>query len=413
MIVTNTKGDNAMKKLIIALSCILVLGMFAGCSAQNEPQPTTPDEPQVNVTENANGVVAAAQWQEEYPEIYASFVANEENSIVFDHVEEYPMISVVYEGMAFNKYYNAARAHSYSLEDVQATGRPHALANCLTCKSADYTAIVNANGLSAYTQDFTATAETLEEGISCYNCHGNDVTTVTVTHQYLADALGEDSGIDAAMQTCGQCHVEYYFDKETKAVTLPYNSIEEANPDSILAYFNAMGFADYTNPRTGTQQIKVQHPEFETYTGEGSIHAGQFTCADCHMGTETAADGTTYTSHTWTSPLDNPELVQQNCASCHSDLTAFVEGIQEKAEDRVYSIGYDLEELTNKLAAAVEGGEYSEDELNAIRALNRDAQFYWDFVFVENSEGAHNSKLTHACLDKAEALIAQANDLFK
>ena len=401
-----------MKRLLIALSCILVLSAFAGCSAQNDPQ-TTPDEPQVNVTENANGVVAADQWKEEYPEIYASFVANEENKIVFDHVEEYPMISVVYEGMAFNKYYNAARAHSYSLEDVQATGRPHALANCLTCKSADYTAIVNANGVAGYTLDFNETAAKLEEGISCYNCHANDVTQVVVTHQYLTDALGDNSGIDVSMQTCGQCHVEYYFNKETKAVTLPYNSIEEAHPDSILAYFNDMGFADYTNPRTGTQQIKVQHPEFETYTGEGSVHAGQFTCADCHMGTETKEDGTTYTSHTWTSPLDNPELVEQNCASCHSDLTAFVEGIQEKAEDRVYAIGYDLEELTNKLAAAVEGGEYSEDELNAIRALNRDAQFYWDFVFVENSEGAHNSKLTHACLDKAEALIAQANDLFK
>ena len=72
-----------------------------------------------------------------------------------------------------------------------------------------------------------------------------------------------------------------------------------------------------------------------------------------------------------------------------------------------------LETLTNNLALAVEGGNYSEEELNAIRSLNRDAQFYWDFVFVENSEGAHNSKLTHACLDKAEALIAQANALFK
>ena len=139
----SNEGKIDMKRLLIALSCVLVLGMFTGCAQTNEPQ-TTPDEPQVSVTENANGVVAAAQWQEEYPEIYASFVANEENSIVFDHVEEYPMISVVYEGMAFNKYYNAARSHSYSLEDVQATGRPHALANCLTCKSADYTAIVNA-----------------------------------------------------------------------------------------------------------------------------------------------------------------------------------------------------------------------------------------------------------------------------
>lgn len=399
-----------MKRLLIALTCIMVFGLFAGCTAQNDPQ-TTPDKPQV--TENANGVVAATQWKEQYPDIYASFIANEENSIVFDHVEEYPMISVVYEGMAFNKYYNAARSHSYSLEDVQATGRPHALANCLTCKSADYTAIVNANGVSAYTQDFAETAAVLEEGISCYNCHGNDVTEVAVTHQYVKDALGDDSGIDVAMLTCGQCHVEYYFDKETKAVTLPYNSIEEAHPDSILAYFNEMGFADYTNPRTGTQQIKVQHPEFETYTGKGSIHAGQFTCADCHMGTVTKEDGTTYESHNWTSPLDNPELVQNNCASCHSDLTSFVEDIQEKAETRVYAIGYDLEELTNNLATAVESRKYSEDELNAIRQLNRDAQFYWDFVFVENSEGAHNSSLTHACLDKAEDLIEQANGLFK
>ncbi|MBQ7890271.1 MAG: ammonia-forming cytochrome c nitrite reductase subunit c552 [Erysipelotrichaceae bacterium] len=411
-----------MKKLITALLCLvcgIALGAVAGCGQDNAPDTPTvsvddkTDEVVVDVTENANGVVAAEQWKEEYPEIYASFVANEENEFVFDHVEEYPMISAVYEGMAFNTYYNAARAHSYSLEDVQNTGRPHALANCLTCKSADYTAIVNKTGLSAYTTDFAEMAAKLEEGISCYNCHGNDVTELVVTHQYLTNAVGEDSGVAIETLTCGQCHVEYYFDKETKAVTLPYGSIEEASPDAILAYFNEMGFADYTNPRTGTQQIKVQHPEFETYTGAGSVHAGQFTCADCHMGNATSEDGTTYVSHTWTSPLNNPELVAQNCASCHADFEGFVKGIQEKAEDRVYEIGYDLEELTNKLAAAVESGQYTEDELNAIRALNRDAQFYWDFVFVENSEGAHNSKLTHDCLDKAEALIEQANGLFK
>ena len=391
-----------MKKTLLLLLVLVALGVFTACG---EKKPT--------VVENANGVVGADQWAEYYPDIVDSYKANDANKTVYDHVEEYPMIATVYEGMAFNKYYNAARAHTYSLEDVQATGRPHALANCLTCKSADYTAIVNATGVGAYTQEFEATYAQLEEPISCYNCHGNDVTTLEVTHQYVTNAVGTDSGIATATLTCAQCHVEYYFDKETKAVTLPYNSAEEANPEDILAYFNAMGFADYTNPRTGVQQIKVQHPEFETYTAAGSVHASQFSCADCHMGEATNAKGDTYTSHTWTSPLDNPTLVEQNCASCHTDLTTFVEGIQEKAEDRVYAIGYDLEALTNKLAAAVEGGKYTEEELNAIRSLNRDAQFYWDFVFVENSEGAHNSKLTHECLDKAEDLIAQANALFK
>ena len=62
---------------------------------------------------------------------------------------------------------------------------------------------------------------------------------------------------------------------------------------------------------------------------------------------------------------------------------------------------------------AVAGSEYTEDELNAIRALARDAQFYWDFVFVENSEGAHNSALSKECLNKAEMLLNQAMGLFK
>ena len=61
----------------------------------------------------------------------------------------------------------------------------------------------------------------------------------------------------------------------------------------------------------------------------------------------------------------------------------------------------------------MESGEYTDEELNAIRAVARDAQFYWDFVMVENSEGAHNSKLDAECLDKAEALINTAMSMFK
>ena len=38
---------------------------------------------------------------------------------------------------------------------------------------------------------------------------------------------------------------------------------------------------------------------------------------------------------------------------------------------------------------------------------------YWDFVFVENSEGAHNSKLTEDCLNKAEAIVDEALTMFK
>jgi nitrite reductase (cytochrome c-552) len=131
------------------------------------------------------------------------------------------------------------------------------------------------------------------------------------------------------------------------------------------------------------------------------------------MGQATASDGTVYTSHTWRSPLENKDLLEGTCAECHTDLTGQVRAIQEETERRTYAVGYLLEALTEKLVLAVESGEYSEQELDAIRAVARDAQFYWDFVFVENSEGAHNSALDSQCLDKAEALANKAMGMFK
>ena len=127
----------------------------------------------------------------------------------------------------------------------------------------------------------------------------------------------------------------------------------------------------------------------------------------------TAENGEVVANHYLTSPLDNAELIANECSTCHEDLVGDVRAIQEEAERRTYAVGYELEYLTECLAAAVASEDYSEDELNAIRALARDAQFYWDYVFVENSEGAHNSQLTHECLDKAEALCNEALGLFK
>lgn len=390
------------------------------------PQTTAPAETPgdvvvtMPVASRANGVITAEEWSEMFPEIYASYMANQNNSETIDHVKEYPQIAVLYEGMAFNQFYNSARGHVYTLEDIDATGRPHPLANCLTCKTPDYTALVNATGVEAYKLEFEEVRAQIDEPVSCYNCHANEANTgkLVVTHQYLADAMGSEiGGIDAAVLSCAQCHNEYYFDPETKATTLPYSGVEAMHPDAILAYYNQMGFSDYTNPRTGTQMIKVQHPEFETYMGEGGVIRNDFSCAGCHMGATTSDTGVTYTSHEWTSPLKNEAMIENSCQSCHdgeklAELVEFVTEIQEEVEGRTIKIADDLVALTEKLAEAVSSGDYTDEELDAIRALNRDAQFYWDFVFVENSEGAHNSKLSHYCLDKAESLCAEATALF-
>ena len=373
------------------------------------------------VVETGSGVtvLSANDWADQYPEIYASYLANSENTEIHDYTKDYPMIPVVYEGRAFSKFYGSARGHVYTVEDVTATGRPHALANCFSCKTPDFTAKVNELGDAAYTIPFADMLAEVNESVSCYNCHANTGNELVITHTYLSDAMGEDlEAVDAATLSCAQCHVEYYFAPATKATTLPYQNLATMTPDAILDYYNQMlvdgqPFADYTNPRSGVRQIKVQHPEFETYMGEGSVHKNDFTCADCHMGEAIAADGTTYISHTWMSPLDNEALMSGTCAQCHKDLAGEVGGIQEETERRTYAVGYLLEALTEKLVKAVESGEYTDEELNAIRAVARDAQFYWDFVMVENSEGAHNSKLDAECLNKAEALINTAMGMFK
>ena len=392
-----------MKKILMLALCMLMI-VTVCVSAQA-----------ATATQTGTGVtvIKAADWAETYPDVYASYEKNAENKDIIDHVEEYPMIATVYEGMAFNKFYGSARGHYYTVQDVTSTGRPHALANCFTCKTPDFTAKVNNEGVSAYQIPFEDMLAEVNESVSCYNCHANTGNELVVTHTYLADAMGEElAGLNAETASCAQCHVEYYFAPETKAVTLPYDSMAAMHPDAILEYFEEMQFADYTNPRTGVKQIKVQHPEFETYMGKGSVHAAQFSCADCHMEKATNAAGETYTSHYWVSPLAS-ESIQANCAACHADLAGFVKGIQAKAEERTVAIGTKLETLTNQLADAVAAGTYTEEELEAIRQLNRKGQFYWDFVFVENSEGAHNSRLTTECLDKAEVLIDEALGLIK
>ena len=368
-------------------------------------------------------VTYAADWQEKYPDIYASWARNGENDTHTDYLEDYPMLVTLYEPYGFSKDYLSARGHTFNLDDIMATERigPNSMASCWTCKAPEFTNLVNNEGEAVYSMKFSDLLQEINEPISCYNCHANTPGKVTVTHTYLTDAVGEDfEKIDAATLSCGQCHVEYYFFPGTNATTLPYSNHDTMSPDAILAYYNdgsnfpsGEPFVDYTNPRTGVKQIKVQHPELETFLGEGSQHRNTYTCADCHMGTEVNENGKTYTSHYLSSPLENSALIEAECSSCHADLVSEIKALQEDVERLTYTVGYELEFLTEELAKAVAGSEYTEDELNAIRALARDAQFYWDFVFVENSEGAHNSALTYDCLFKAQDLCNQALAMFK
>ena len=89
-----------------------------------------------------------------------------------------------------------------------------------------------------------------------------------------------------------------------------------------------------------------------------------------------------------------------------------VHDIQDQVTAREKEVGNNLSAFKDQLAEAVASGEYTEEELNAIRLLYRHAQWFFDYQYVENSEGAHNSALANSCLDKAAAKIEEGMQLF-
>ena len=341
---------------------------------------------------------------------------NAENSEAEDYLEQDPYLVNIYEGYGFAKDYKAARGHAYTLEDVTKTQRPHAKANCITCKTPDFTKMVNEEGVEVYSRPFDDVMGQMTQAISCYTCHGDDKGNngqIVITHSYVDKALGENaSTIDPKTLNCGQCHIEYYFTPEDSEAMMPYSSKEEMTPEAILAYYDEKGFSDWEQPGTGTKMLKAQHPEMETFLA--STHATMgLNCSSCHMAEEKAEDGTTYHSHYLMSPLKS-ETLMATCASCHGSADAakaLVTSTQEKVTARETETGNRLSELKDTLTAAVSEAKMTEEELDAVRKLHREAQWFFDFCYVENSEGAHNSKLSIRCLDTADEKIAEAMTL--
>ena len=397
-----------MKKPIVALCAVALSGILsAGLPVSGAQTP---------VPQGDNGIITADEWEEVFPEVVGTYRQNEENSYRISYLDTDPYLKNIYEGYGFAIDYTSAVGHSYCLEDVYNTERPHALANCLTCKTADFTKMVNDLGEEVYAYDFGEVYSSMNESVGCYNCHENEQANdgkLVVTHSYITLALGEEyDGIAPQTLACGQCHIEYYFDPETKATRMPHADVATMGPEATLAYYDEMDFADWTQESTGARMLKAQHPEMETYLDENSIHNKMgLTCADCHMGTSVAEDGSEFVNHYWRSPLEDESLLA-TCARCHqdTDMTVKVHKLQAEITGVEKMLGERLSILKDQLAEANQSGKYSEEQLDEIRGLYRSAQWYWDYCYVENSEGAHNATFARNCLFASQDLIQEAMD---
>lgn len=391
------------RKIWIVLAFTLLLLILAGCQ-KSEPV----------VKEGT--IMRAEDWKDKHSAVYQSYLANSEmkettygGSVPVDYLAEYPELKLFYEGYGFSKEYLRARGHVYALEDVINTARPKAGASCLTCKSADFTEALAKGGVEVNKLDFQKFVDENPQmsTISCYDCHRNTPGVVELTRAHLPKALEKvEEEIKPLNLACAQCHVEYYLETDTKEVILPWQN--GFDTDGMIEYYDEIKFKDWEHPSTGAAMLKAQHPEFETFNGSNHYLLG-LTCVDCHM-PEVEGNEDIKTHH-WTSPLKSESGLKKTCITCHggetSALIVRVEDVQKGVYDKTNEVSDKLEDFINRLSKAVKDGDVKDEDLAKLRDIHRKAQFKWDFVFVENGEGFHNSSKAHKNLEDARKLIEE------
>jgi nitrite reductase (cytochrome c-552) len=365
----------------------------------------------------------SAKWGVNFPNEFSTFLKTAENNTrtKYGGSEKYsklaadPRLVTLFAGYPFSLEYNEDRGHEHALEDVRAIKRVNAQthATCYSCKSSDNPGLWAQMGMAAYDKMFfSEMTPSIHNTIGCANCHEAGTMNLVVTNPALDEALkaqGKDwhTFTRQEMRTvvCANCHVEYYFKGEDKYLTFPWAGGTKI--EQILNYYSQIGFYDWIHPDSGAQLLKMQHPEFETYTADSTHYKAGVACADCHM--PYLRDGASkYTDHNIRSPLLHPE---ESCGVCHTDLTYVVERvgiIQDSVHETLLATEDALVAAISAIKAAGAATNVDAALLDEARQLHRQAQARWDFVAAENSMGFHNSQETLRILAAATDLARQA-----
>jgi len=325
-------------------------------------------------------------------------------------IEEDPRLKRMWLGYAFAVDFREERGHAYMLDDQTFTERQQVVqqpGTCMNCHASTYVAMKKlgngdiVKGFEAINQmPYFDARKHVKHPVACIDCHDSKTMALRVTRPafiegiraYKASQGVPDYDVNTMatrqeMRTyvCGQCHVEYYFKGAEKRLTFPWHKGLKA--DEILAYYDEVGFKDWTHAETGSPNLKAQHPEFEMYNQ--GIHARSgVACADCHM-PYTKVGAMKVSDHHVRSPLLN---INKACQTCHrwseEELKARAETIQSRHME-MRNLAMDaLMSLIDDVKAAKEAGK-SDEELAVARDFQRRATFLLDFAEAENSTGFH------------------------
>jgi nitrite reductase (cytochrome c-552) len=353
--------------------------------------------------------------------------ADPRSVVAQSRIEEDPRLKTMWSGYAFAVDFREERGHAYMLEDQTFTERQHVTrqpGTCVNCHASTYVAFKKlgdgdlVKGFEKANQmPYFEIRKQVQHPVACIDCHDPQTMQLRVTRVAFMEgikALKAHQGVkdfdvntmatrqEMRAYVCGQCHDEYYFKGTEKRLTYPW--VKGLQVENILAYYDEVGFKDWTHKETGAPVLKAQHPEFEMWNQ--GIHARSgVTCPDCHM-PYGRVGAFKISDHHVQSPVLN---LNNACQNCHryseEELKARVENLQEKVM-RLRNDALDaLVALIADVKAAKASGK-TDAELAEVHKLQRHGQFMLDFVEAENSSGFHAP-------EEAERILARSIDYLR
>lgn len=319
-----------------------------------------------------------------------------------DILERYPNRVILWAGYAFSKDYKTPRGHMYSILDIRAslrTGAPSGQddgpqrAACWACKSPDSPHLMETIGEDAfYRKSWSSLGSDVVNPIGCADCHDPENMTLLISRPYFKEAyrhLGNniDDASEQEMRSlvCAQCHSEYYFKGDQKAIAFPWErgyAMEE-----IESYYDEIGFSDFIHKLSKAPLIKAQHPDFEL--AQMGIHAQRgVSCGECHM-SYTGKEVTGYYSHHIQSPL---AMMDRTCQVCHRESVETLRNNVYERQEKAMGLRDCLEEELAKAHIeakfAWEHGA-TQAQMRDVLRLIRQAQWRWDFAAASHGASFH------------------------
>lgn len=321
-------------------------------------------------------------------------------------------------------------------------------------------------------------------GLTCADCHNPKDMSLRLTRQAAINSLimrgyeaDKEQGVKATREemrtlVCAQCHVEYCFKPTGQKVKVmgesiakdatktwwngkqktydefdswrdgnkptqievdgieliyPWSYWKKGTPFRIEMFddhyeaVRSVFDKDWSHKATKAPMLKIQHPEYELYSG--GVHAANgVSCADCHMH-YIRKGSKKMTNHNVTSPLAN---INAACKTCHTQsedyLKAQIKDIQNSvafdlrtAEYSIVSLITDIKNLRDTLStmpAFQKDGKTDEGKISAelkdVLELHRKSQMRADFVGAENSTGFHNPREASRMLLQSVDMARQA-----